>query len=139
MRRRDHSRPSTRRARRLLCAQISKIGGKELDRGPRSPAGPHEWSLRRGKIPVIRNPPSVVPRGAARSVDLQIGNRAGRVGPPLDTIARDDAEFSVAIRRTPYCDSEASGIDSTDQMRCFQVVHGSWRLPKGAIEDQWWK
>jgi hypothetical protein len=56
----------------------------------------------------------------------------------LISVAKDDAVFSVAIRRTPYCDSEANRTDSVDQMRCFQVVHGSWRQPK-SIEDQWWK
>lgn len=57
---------------------------------------------------------------------------------PLLTPAKDDAPLSVALRRAPYCDSQASEPDGTDQMRCFEVVHGSWRLPKNT-EDQWWK
>jgi hypothetical protein len=45
---------------------------------------------------------------------------------------------SVALRRAPYCDSEASGQSRNDQIRCFEVVHGSWRIPKSR-GDQWWK
>jgi hypothetical protein len=54
------------------------------------------------------------------------------------TAAKDDARISVALRRAPYCDTERTGTDGADEMRCFEVVHGSWRLPK-VDKDEWWK
>jgi hypothetical protein len=49
------------------------------------------------------------------------------------------AIFSVALRRTPYCDV-ASREQSADQsMRCFAVVHGSWKIPKRNAAADWWR
>ena len=48
--------------------------------------------------------------------------------------ASDDINYSVSLRRAPYCDSVLDG----SKMKCFEVVHETWRLPKAA-EDQWWK
>lgn len=58
--------------------------------------------------------------------------------PSLISLDKDVASASVILRRAPYCDSVAPGQGGTDQIRCFEVVHGSWRIPKGR-EDQWWK
>ncbi len=56
---------------------------------------------------------------------------------PQLSLVIDQARISAALRRTPYCDGvdeETGGL-----LRCFQVVHGSWRLPKASAEGQWWK
>jgi hypothetical protein len=62
----------------------------------------------------------------------------GYLDPPVISFDTDDASPSVALRRAPYCDSDVPGQDGTDQIRCFEVVHGSWRTPKSAKEE-WWK
>lgn len=49
------------------------------------------------------------------------------------------ARFSVALRRAPYCDSSPIAADDAAQLRCFEVVHSSWRLADHATADQWWK
>jgi hypothetical protein len=58
------------------------------------------------------------------------------------TSLRDGVPFSTALRRMPSCDGgliRAEDGDSEQSLRCFEVVHGSWRLPKGTLEDQWWR
>lgn len=62
----------------------------------------------------------------------------GYSNPSLISLDKDVASASVALRRAPYCDSEPSGQRGAHQIRCFAVVHGSWRIPKSR-EDQWWK
>ena len=49
-----------------------------------------------------------------------------------------EALLSVTLRRAPYCDGAAMGSNEEGTVRCFEAVHGSWRLPK-TKEDQWWK
>lgn len=51
---------------------------------------------------------------------------------------QDGVPFSVSLRRMPTCDDHASGLNGSG-LRCFSMVHGSWRLPKDATEDRWWK
>jgi len=48
----------------------------------------------------------------------------------------DGSVFSVALRRASYCDDRET---SDPSMRCFAVVHGSWKVPKGQLRDEWWK
>lgn len=48
----------------------------------------------------------------------------------------DGAAFSVALRRASYCDDLENAGSS---IRCFAVVHGSWKVPKGQHRDEWWK
>jgi hypothetical protein len=62
----------------------------------------------------------------------------GYSDPSLISLDKDVASASVTLRRASYCDSEASRQGGTDLIRCFEVVHGSWRIPKSR-EDQWWK
>ena len=61
---------------------------------------------------------------------------------PFDSVS-DGTTFSVALRRTPYCDnaSENGGVAAArDQsLRCFAVIHGSWRIPARHARDEWWK
>jgi hypothetical protein len=57
--------------------------------------------------------------------------------PPFSSLA-DGAVFSVALRKMAYCDSGlADGVQQP--MRCFALVHGSWKLPKADADEQWWK
>jgi len=56
-----------------------------------------------------------------------------------DASVSDGADFSVALRRSSYCDDRWSGKDAKSSMRCFAVVHGSWKVPKGQLRDEWWK
>lgn len=48
----------------------------------------------------------------------------------------DGAAFSVTLRRASYCDDLE---DAGSSIRCFAVVHGSWKVPKGQLRDEWWK
>lgn len=48
----------------------------------------------------------------------------------------EGAAFSVALRRASYCDDLE---DAGSSIRCFAVVHGSWKVPKGQLRDEWWK
>lgn len=83
---------------------------------------------------VVRVEPKSGNQFVARIVDRYPGYSDTALIPAVE----NDSHFSVALRRAPYCDSGQIETDKTDQMRCFEVVHGSWRLPKQA-EDQWWK
>jgi hypothetical protein len=57
----------------------------------------------------------------------------------LPTSSLSDGEtLSVALRRTRYCDTETKETNLASPVRCFEVVHGSWKLPK-AQRDEWWK
>lgn len=80
----------------------------------------------------------VQPKGGVSFVARIVDRYPGYSDTALIPAAENDSHLSVALRRAPYCDSGQIETDSTDQMRCFEVVHGSWRLPKQA-EDQWWK
>jgi hypothetical protein len=52
---------------------------------------------------------------------------------------RDEISISVALRRAPYCDEGGNDDDGERMVQCFEVVHESWRFPKAAIEEQWWR
>jgi hypothetical protein len=53
------------------------------------------------------------------------------------------ASFSVALRRTPYCDDApermGASVAGDQSVPCFAVIHGSWRAPKLQAKDEWWK
>jgi hypothetical protein len=51
----------------------------------------------------------------------------------------ETASFSVALQRTPYCDGGLIEDVEEESMRCFAVVHGSWKIPKTQAKDEWWK
>jgi hypothetical protein len=57
-----------------------------------------------------------------------------------DAILSEGGKLSVALRRAPYCDQplpvNTTGTDSS--VRCFAVVHGSWKV-KSLVRDEWWK
>lgn len=58
-----------------------------------------------------------------------------------DAVLSEGGKLSVALRRTPYCDQPLGPVNTTgtDQsVRCFAVVHGSWK-GKGLVRDEWWK
>jgi hypothetical protein len=57
---------------------------------------------------------------------------------PAVSSGNGEALLSVSLRRAPYCDGAMMGSGEEGTVRCFEVVHGSWRLPK-TKEDQWWK
>jgi hypothetical protein len=48
-----------------------------------------------------------------------------------------EAEMSVMLRRTPYCDDGVG--PETDALRCFEVVHKSWRSHAHDAAADWWK
>jgi hypothetical protein len=70
----------------------------------------------------------------ARIIDEYPGYAAD---PPFSSFA-DGTVFSVALRRMAYCDGSLSE-DVQQSMRCFALVHGSWKLPKPGADEQWWK
>lgn len=58
-----------------------------------------------------------------------------------ESAVRQGRQLTVALRRAPYCDeapgeANAAGVDSS--VRCFALVHGSWKF-KGLAPDEWWK
>jgi hypothetical protein len=58
-----------------------------------------------------------------------------------DSVLREGGSLSVALRRAPYCDEapgQATSVDADSSVRCFAVVHGSWKF-KGLVRDEWWK
>jgi hypothetical protein len=57
---------------------------------------------------------------------------------PLSSLI-DGALFSVALRPTPDCDWEAPDENAEGPVRCFSVVHGSWKLGKLQNKDEWWR
>lgn len=58
--------------------------------------------------------------------------------PRLDLV-KDGEVLSVSLRPAQYCDASATPDGEVQPVRCFQVIHSSWRLPKDATEDHWWK
>jgi hypothetical protein len=81
----------------------------------------------------------VQPKSGKQFVARIVDQYPGYSDAPLISRTKDDVLLSVALRRTPYCDSEMRVTDGPESMKCFEVVHESWRLPKSANEDQWWK
>ena len=72
---------------------------------------------------------------SGRSFDARIVDQYPSYVPAAALLpASDDINYSVSLRRAPYCDSVLDG----SKMKCFEVVHDTWRVPKPA-EDQWWK
>jgi hypothetical protein len=57
-----------------------------------------------------------------------------------DAVLREGGELSLALRRAPYCDQpeEANATGTDPSVRCFAVVHGSWKY-KDLVRDEWWK
>jgi hypothetical protein len=58
-----------------------------------------------------------------------------------DSALREGGKLSVALQRAPYCDgvpSQANAEGADSSVRCFAVVHGSWKF-KGLVRDEWWK
>lgn len=51
----------------------------------------------------------------------------------------DGAMYSVSLRRAADCDSLNTDAADVGQMKCFEAIHGSWRLPRSVSQDQWWK
>jgi hypothetical protein len=60
----------------------------------------------------------------------------GETLPPA--LQSEGAVFFVRLRRTPYCDREASGTE-VPLTRCFAMEHGSWRAAEHTPVDEWWK
>lgn len=57
------------------------------------------------------------------------------------SVLREGGTLSVALQRAPYCDGVPSQVNaegSDSSVRCFAVVHGSWKF-KGLARDEWWK
>jgi hypothetical protein len=63
-------------------------------------------------------------------------------GLPFQSVS-DGTTFSVALRRTTYCDNGPENGDpaaSADlPVRCFAVIHDSWRIHTRRARDEWWK
>ena len=53
------------------------------------------------------------------------------------SLGNGEAEMSVALRRAPYCDGGVGGESET--LRCFEVVHKSWRSHGHDAAADWWK
>jgi hypothetical protein len=79
---------------------------------------------------IVRIRPKTGKMFEARIVDEYPGDLPA----PALLPARDDINYSVSLRRAPYCDSVTDG----SEIKCFEADHNSWRSPK-TIEDQWWK
>jgi hypothetical protein len=47
--------------------------------------------------------------------------------------------FSIKLMRAPYCDRASGGDGEGHAVRCFTIDHGSWKMPKNAESDLWWK
>lgn len=47
--------------------------------------------------------------------------------------------FSVRLIRTPYCDLQASDDGQEEPIRCFSIKRDSFKAPKSAASDLWWK
>jgi hypothetical protein len=82
---------------------------------------------------VVRIQPKSGKRFVARIVDQYPGYSDA----PLIGAGKDGVLLSVSLRRAPYCDSDMNPEYGLESMKCFEVVHDSWRLPKNA--DDWWK
>lgn len=81
----------------------------------------------------------VQPKSGKQFVARIVDQYPGYSDAPLISHTKDDVLLSISLQRAPYCDSAMNPADSLESMKCFEVVHGSWRLPKSANEDQWWK
>jgi hypothetical protein len=107
----------------------------------------------RVKVTVVRRESSIHSSVANRdSYLIQVTPKSGKVFmarmideyPPYEdtlplTSVNDGAGFSVALRRAAYCDDGLTTSSLDSSMRCFAVVHGSWKVPKGQLRDEWWK
>jgi hypothetical protein len=64
---------------------------------------------------------------------------------PIPDELRNGAIFSVELRRTSFCDENNGGFgvgpvgENEAGLRCFTVVHGSWKSARGVKKDEWWK
>jgi hypothetical protein len=74
----------------------------------------------------------------ARMIDRYPGYAEGM---PASYIG-ENIQLSVELRRAPSCDEpavESVALTDAGEVRCFELVHQSWRSPKGQSVDEWWK
>lgn len=84
----------------------------------------------------------VLQRGGSTFVARMIDEYPSYAERLPSTSLKEGELFSIAMRRTPYCDQRSN--DDADEradpsVRCFSMVHGSWRIPKDRAKDEWWK
>jgi hypothetical protein len=82
---------------------------------------------------------SVRPKKGTDFVARVVDQYPGYADTPHVSSANSEMLLSVTLRRAPYCDGAPTGPNDEGTVRCFEAVHGSWRLPKHGIEEQWWK
>ena len=64
---------------------------------------------------------------------------------PIPDELRNGAIFSVELRHASFCDEGNGGLgvgpvsENEPGLRCFTVVHGSWKSARGVKKDEWWK
>jgi hypothetical protein len=82
----------------------------------------------------------LVPKSGRAFVAKMIDEYPSYAATLPESSAVEGATFSAALRRTPYCDSKSSAGGADQSVRCFAVVHGSWKLSKPVrMEEMWWK
>jgi hypothetical protein len=84
---------------------------------------------------LVRVAPKSGKEFVARMIDVYPGYAEG--GPFL-SLAEGDT-VSVALRRLPYCDGGFGDEAKDGTLRCFEVIHGSWKGNKVLARDEWWK
>lgn len=57
---------------------------------------------------------------------------------PLRGLVKNTS-FSITLVRTPYCDQTPNEDGNGTAVRCFAIVRGSWRAPRNAAVDMWWR
>ena len=81
----------------------------------------------------------VMPKSGKGFVARMIDAYPGYVdGGPFLSLTKGET-VSVTLRRLPYCDGKFKEDDSDESLRCFEVIHGSWRGHKVLAKDEWWK
>lgn len=83
----------------------------------------------------------VVPKSGKAFVARMIDEYPPYADTLPDFVVGDEEKFSVALRRTPYCDEPMGQTNPTGaepSVRCFAVVHDSWKI-NDPVRDQWWK
>jgi len=83
----------------------------------------------------------VIPKSGKAFTALMMDEYPSYASALPDSALREGGKLSVALQRAPYCDqvpgeANAAGVGSS--VRCFALVHGSWKL-KGLVRDEWWK
>jgi hypothetical protein len=57
---------------------------------------------------------------------------------PLRSFVKN-TNFSIKLVRTPYCDRKVADDMEGAIIRCFAMERDSWKAPKSAVIDVWWR